>query len=115
FCDVDGRVAPDAGELVAVVAVESLEPVGQCDGGGAGIVENRHAVVNVLHVGGFDEGVVEVLVGGVEGVIDLEGAAGLGEGAGDVYATGKVAGVAEGVAAAVGAVDADAAVGVEDA
>ncbi len=62
-------------ELVFEVRVQCREPVWKCDGCVAGFVGGGVAVVDVHHVRGFDEGVVEVLVVGVERVVDFERAA----------------------------------------
>ena len=52
------------------------DPVRRFGRGGAA-VEQDHTVVDVHHVGGFDERVVEVLVLRVERMIDFERSAGL--------------------------------------
>ena len=72
------------GELIAEVAVEGFEPFGHVDDSESLRVGGYVAVVDVHHVGRFDEGVIEVLVGGIDGVIDLERAGSLGEIAVDV-------------------------------
>ena len=50
-------------------------------------VERRHAVIDIHHVGGLDEGVVEILVRRVERMVDLERAAALAEIAVDLHIT----------------------------
>src|SRR5579863_3323796 len=62
----------DDGELVAEIPVEHIEPIWQRDSCQTGAVRGDVAVVNVLHVRRFDEGVVEVLIGRIERVIDME-------------------------------------------
>src|SRR5579863_7613608 len=62
----------DDGELVAEIPVEHIEPIWQRDSCQTGAVCGDVAVVNVHHVRRFDEGVVEVLIGRIERVIDME-------------------------------------------
>src|ERR1700722_2685322 len=69
------RKLADHSELVAKIRVESLEPRGHANDGCAAAIGDDGAVVDVLHVGRFDEGVVQILIGGVEWMIDLKGAA----------------------------------------
>ena len=82
----------DCRQLIAEIGVERLEPRGHADGGCAAAVGNDVAVVNVHHVGRFDERVVEIFVGGVEGMIDLESAAGFAEIAFDLHIASEKAG-----------------------
>src|SRR5260370_2562774 len=84
------RELSDDGQLIAEVLVEGLEPVGQGHGGVAARVGGDVAVVDVHHVGGFDEGVRKIFVGRVEGMVNLERAAALGEVADHVYAAALV-------------------------
>src|SRR5258708_1468298 len=69
----------NASELVAVVLVERPEPFGQVDDRLTVGVKHDVAVVDVHHVRRFDKGVVEVLVGGIQRIINLERAAALAE------------------------------------
>ena len=71
-------------ELIAEITVQSLKPFGQGNHCAARRVGSSIAVVDVHHVGRFDEGVIEVLVGGIQRMIDLEGTTSLGEVAIDV-------------------------------
>src|SRR3984885_4088333 len=69
------RKLADHRELITEIRVESLEPCGHADDGCAAAIGDDGAVVDILHIGRFDEGVVQILVGGVEWMIDLKGAA----------------------------------------
>src|SRR5208282_5904327 len=68
-------------------------------------IEGGDAVVNVHHVGRFDEGVVEILVGGIERVVDLERARALGEVAADENVALEVCGVIPPAAAGIHSID----------
>jgi hypothetical protein len=82
---IHGREGTDARELIVEVSVEGIEPVGHLHPGLAAGVEDHMAPVDVEHVGTFDEGVVKVPIGGVEGVVYFEGATSLREIARDLY------------------------------
>jgi hypothetical protein len=73
-----GKLA-DRRQLIAEIAVQRFEPAGQRDRGVAPAVGDDGAVVDVFHVRGFDEGVIQVLVGRVQRMVDLERSAGLGK------------------------------------
>jgi hypothetical protein len=66
------REGADDGELIAEVTVQGLEVIRQCDYRLAIPISRDVAVLDVHHVRGFDEGVVEVFVFGVERVVYLE-------------------------------------------
>jgi len=92
FCRDDGlRELADHGELIPKIGVQRLEPRGHRHHRCAARVRGDVPVVDVHHVGRFDEGVVEVLISGVERVIDLKGAAGLAEMAVDVHIAREIA------------------------
>src|SRR5262249_13391585 len=86
-------LAPDEGlreladdrELVAEVAVERLEVIGQSHGRFAVGAGRYDAVVDVHHIGRFDERVVEIFVGRIERMVNLERAAEFREVADDVH------------------------------
>src|SRR5450432_1909748 len=78
-CDNGLRECTDDGELVAEIPVQSLEPVGHGHDGIALRVRSHIAVVDIHHVGGFDEGVIEILLRGIERMVDLESPASLGK------------------------------------
>jgi hypothetical protein len=65
----------DDGELIAEVSVESLEVLRHFDDGIPVVIGNYSAVVDVLHVRRFNEGVIEVLVFRIDWMIYLERAA----------------------------------------
>lgn len=73
----------DRCELIAEVAIQRLEILGQGDPDFAIRVHRGDAVVDVHHVGRFDEGVVEIFVSGIERIVDFERAAALGDIAGN--------------------------------
>src|SRR5580700_12011142 len=77
------RKLADDGELIAEVRIESFKPRGHRYDRRATAIGEHRTVVNVHHVRRFHEGVVEILVGRIERVIDLKGAAGLGDTAAD--------------------------------
>src|SRR5450755_246858 len=81
-------------ELITKVAIEGFEPFRQRDHGVALLIRDHVAVVDVHHVRGLDEGVRQVLVGGIERVIDLERAAGFGKGTVDEHISQEVPGEA---------------------
>src|SRR6185369_17294122 len=81
----------DHRELVAVVPVERAEPGGQLDHRLALRVGGDVAVVEVHHVRRLDEGVIEILVGRVERVVDLERAARFRERADDLDIAAEIA------------------------
>jgi hypothetical protein len=78
-CDDGLRKLADHGELIAEIRVKSLEPRGHADDGRAAAVGDDVSVVDVHHVGRFDEGVVELLIRRIERMIDLKGAAAFAE------------------------------------
>src|ERR1700691_1120375 len=90
--DDGSRKLADHGELIPEVAVESFKPRGHRDGGCAAAVGERVAIVNVHHVGGFHEGMIEIFIGRIERMIDLEGAAALAEAAGNLHVAVEIAG-----------------------
>src|SRR5271165_1035558 len=73
------RELADYGQLIPEIAVERLEPIRQRDRSQTSAIGGDGPVINVLHVGRFDEGMVEILVGGVERVVNHERAATFGE------------------------------------
>src|SRR5208282_1756817 len=75
----------DDGELIAEIAVQGFKPLWQGNYGIALRIGDDISVVNVHHVRGFDEGVVEILVGGIERMIDLERTARFREVAVDIH------------------------------
>src|SRR5580698_6382940 len=75
----------DGCELIAEFGVQSLEPHGHADDGCAAAVGDGIAVIDIHHVGRFDEGMVEVFIRGIERMIDLEGTTGLAERANNVH------------------------------
>ncbi len=80
FGDVEvGTGSADGRQLIAEVLIERLKPLGQFDDGFAFPIQCGVAVIDVHHVGRLDEGVVKVLVGGVQGIINLERTGVLGE------------------------------------
>jgi len=60
------RELADHRELITKIRIESLEPRGHADDGRAATVRDHVAIVDVQHVGRFDEGVAQILIGGVE-------------------------------------------------
>ncbi len=80
----------DGRELIAEVHVQHLEVIGQLDPGLPSVVEHGVPVVDVHHVGGLDERVRKILVSRVEGMINLERAAALGEVVNHVHVAGQV-------------------------
>src|SRR5580698_5076807 len=77
--DVNRGKAIKARKLVAEVTVQLLKPLGKRNDRLTTPVKSYVAVVDVHHVGRFDEGVVEVLIGRVERVVDLERSSSLGQ------------------------------------
>src|ERR1700722_17500919 len=73
------RKLADHPELVAKIRVESLEPRGHANDGCAAAIGDDGAVVNVLHVGRFDEGMVQILIGGGQWKVDFKGVARVSE------------------------------------
>ena len=63
---------PDHRELITKVGVDGLEPIGKLHHGVPLGVGRHGSVVEVLHLRRFHRGVIEVLVSGVERVVDLE-------------------------------------------
>jgi hypothetical protein len=86
------RELADYRELIAKIRVQRFEPRGHGDDGRTAAIRDRIAVVDVHHVGRFDEGVVEILVSRIERMIDLERAAGFLEIASNTYGALEVAG-----------------------
>src|SRR5580658_4198880 len=101
-CDDGLRELADHGELIAKICVESLEPRGHGDDGCAAAIGDDVAVVDVHHVGRFDEGMVEILSRRVERMIDFERAAGLGKSSKNFHITVEIAGKGIGPVAAHG-------------
>src|ERR1700733_318391 len=93
YCDDSLRELADHRQLITEIGVESLEPRGHGDDGCATAVGDHVAVVDVHHVGRFDEGVVEIFVRGIEWMIDLKGAAGFAERASNIHVAIEIAGV----------------------
>src|SRR2546425_10067444 len=79
--DVDRSIAAKTGQLVAKVAVEGLEPVGEFNARFSAGIEQHNAIIEVLHLRRLHEGVGEILAGWIERMIDLEGPRALGQGA----------------------------------
>src|SRR5262245_52387850 len=86
----------DRRELVADVAVERAEVVGQADGGTTSAVQRHRAAVDVQAFRGFDEAVLERAVGRILRMVDEERAARLRQGALDVDVAEEVPGVRAG-------------------
>src|ERR1044071_1317009 len=76
-----GELADDR-ELVAKVTIERLKVVRQFNRGFSAGIGDRIAVVDVFHVGRLDKRVIEILIFGVERVVNLERAAAFREIAG---------------------------------
>lgn len=73
FCHVEvWSWSADGRELVAKVTIQRLKPCWKLHPGFTVGIEDGVAVVNIHHVRGFDKGVVEILVFGIERVIDFE-------------------------------------------
>src|SRR5262245_41285517 len=68
-CDNGLRELADDCQLVAEIVIESLEVIGEPDCSFAISIGCDVAVIDIHHIGRFDEGVVEVFVGWVEGMI----------------------------------------------
>src|SRR5579863_563555 len=79
------RELADYGELIAEIAVQGFKPIRQRNYGIALRIGDHVAVVDVHHVRRFDERVVEILVGGIERMIDLARTTGFGEIAVDIH------------------------------
>src|SRR5260370_15220230 len=59
-------------ELVAEVLVQRLEVIRQCHPGLAFAVDGHHTIVDVFHLGRFNRGMIEVLVGGIKRIVNFE-------------------------------------------
>src|SRR6185369_718518 len=81
--DIYRRKSAYAGKLVAKILVERPKPIRHRNNRLSVFVEYRNSIVDVFHIGRFNERVVKVLVGRIEGMIDLEGTAAFGQVAGD--------------------------------
>src|SRR5215831_2539023 len=92
FSDVDRSESTYTGQLIAKVTVERLKPVGQFDGGFAARVQPHRPVINVHHVRGFDERVIQVFIGWVEWMVYFERAGAFGEISGDFNIAVKTSG-----------------------
>src|SRR5262249_9650717 len=66
-----GELSQD-GELISEVAVDCLEPIGQHYYGIASLISGDVAGIDIQDFGRFDSGVVEILVLGIERMIDFE-------------------------------------------
>ena len=77
----------DDSQLIAEILVECLEPLRQVHYRLAALVGGHDAIVDVLHVRGFDKGVVEKPVPGIKRVVDFEGTATLAQGSRDMNNT----------------------------
>src|ERR1700733_517317 len=71
-------------QLIAEVPIQSFEIIRQSNPNRALRVENRNPVVDVHHVRRFDKRVIEIFVGGIERVVDLERTTALAQVASDV-------------------------------
>jgi putative transposase len=69
----------ERGELIAEIAIQRFEPARHGYNSRAARVGDGVAVIDIHHVRRFDEGVVEVLVGGIRGMVDHKRSAGFGE------------------------------------
>src|SRR5579863_2218244 len=94
FSDVDRGKSANASELIAEVAVEYTEPLRHLNDGLAVRIERCHTVINVLHVGRLDEGVVEIFVSRIERMVNLERPPIFGKVAVDENVASKIAGQA---------------------
>src|SRR6266498_5115061 len=90
--------APHDRQLVAEASVQRLEPARHLNGGKTAPVRDCVAAVEVELVRGGDPGVPQVLVRGVERVVDLERGRSRAAraGAGDADVSYEVAGIAAG-------------------
>src|SRR5579864_3539356 len=88
------RKLADYRKLVAEVAVQRLEPVGQCDHGHTRRIGGDIAVVYIHHVRRLDKGMVEIFVLGVKRVIDLKASTRLAQITGYSHIAKKEAGIA---------------------
>src|SRR5215471_9205956 len=59
------RELTDYGELVAKIAIQYFEVTWKFDIGEAALIRDNVSVVDIHHVGGLDEGMAEIFVGGV--------------------------------------------------
>src|SRR4030095_14553630 len=91
--DVNRSEAADAGQLIAELAVERFEPIWQRNHGGAVFAEGDDAVVDVHHIGRFDERVIQVFVFGIERMVNLERAHGFRKGPGDIDLSDEFTGI----------------------
>src|SRR5262245_29859638 len=94
--DINRREAADRGQLIAELAVERLEPIRQDYFGCALAIERDDAVVDVHHIGRFDDRVREVFVFGIERMVDLERAGGLRQEPCHVNPADEITGIAAG-------------------
>src|SRR4029077_11762862 len=69
----------DSGKLVTEILIQGAEIIWQGHHRLTLFIQGHGAVIDVLHVGRLNKGVVEVFVRRISGVIDLEGAATLSE------------------------------------
>jgi hypothetical protein len=88
------RKLTDNGELISEIPIQGLKPFGQIDHRDSFAVSGHIAIVDIHHVRRFDERMIEVLVGRIEWVVDLEGTAGLSEVTVYVYIAQKESSVA---------------------
>src|ERR1700732_861337 len=73
MCDMKIRSwRSNRGKLVAEVSVHRLKPIWQFDGRRPTGVEQGDAVVDVLHLRGFDRGMVEVFVSWIQWMVNPE-------------------------------------------
>src|SRR5438552_14770818 len=68
------RKLADYRQLIAKISIQSFEPLGQIDNRKPLTISDDVSIVDIHHVRRFHEGVIQVFVGRIEWVIDLEGA-----------------------------------------
>lgn len=73
FCNVEiGAGRSDGGQLIAEILVQRFKIAGELDRGASVGIQHDDAVVNVLHVRRFNRSVEQILLGGLQRVVDLE-------------------------------------------
>src|SRR5437899_2861956 len=70
--DVKRGILPNRRKLVSEILIQSLKPIRERDNGLTVRSEDDDAIIDILHVRALDEGVIEVLVGRIERMINLE-------------------------------------------
>src|SRR5215471_7829087 len=84
FGDIERRPgSADRGQQVPKVSVECPEPFRQFDDRFSSGIQSNHTIIDVHHVGRFDERMIQVLVRRIGWMINLERATALRQVAGD--------------------------------